>query len=280
MALPDERQLALSLPVEDSGAWTIHTPVFEGPLDLLLYLVRKDGVDIRDISLASVADSYLAYLSRMRELNLSIASDYLVTAATLVHLKSLGILPRPPTPIDEDEETPAEALQRQLEAYARVKAEAEALDARPRLGRDEFAREPLELGDEAERWSTSVDAFGLLDRFYALLQKAAQPEPVFQMAAPGPDFRACCQHVVHALQRGKGKLELRGLLRSLPTRAERVATFIAVLEMVRLRWLDVRQAEHAGTVKVRQRVPTERMDLEYVVGYVEQPEPVSGSEGE
>ena len=100
------------------------------------------------------------------------------------------------------------------------------------------------------------------------------------MEAPGPDFRACCQHVVHALQRGKGKLELRGLLRSLPTRAERVATFIAVLEMVRLRWLDVRQAEHAGTVKVRQRVPTERMDLEYVVGYVEQPEPVSGSEGE
>jgi segregation and condensation protein A len=273
-----EAQLALALDEEGDAQWTIHTPVFDGPLDLLLYLVKRDGVDIREIRLSSVTDSYLAYLGRMRELNLSIAADYLVTAATLVHLKSLEILPRLPTRVDEEEVDPGEALQRQLEAYAEVKAAADVLEARPRLGRDEFVRAQLDVGQESTTWMSPVDAFGLLDRFYDLLVKAAKPEPVFQMGDPGPDFRACCQVVVDALTQGGGKLELSRLLTGLRTRAERVATFIAVLEMVRLRWLNVRQSEHFGPIRVTQRVPPERMDLEFVVGYVEKPEPVPGAE--
>ncbi|MFT4625190.1 MAG: segregation and condensation protein A [Myxococcota bacterium] len=269
-------QLALALEArgDDNAEWTIHTPVFDGPLDLLLYLVRRDGVNIREISLSGIADSYLAYIDRMRELNLSIAADYLVTAATLVHLKSLELLPRRPTPVDEEQEDPKLELARQLEEYARLKDAAAQLDARPWLGRDEFSREPLDVDGPEERWASPVDAFGLLDRFYSLLVKAAEPEPVFQMEEPGPDFRACCALVVRALDAGDGKVEITRLLRTLGTRAERVATFIAVLEMVRLRWLDIEQARHAGPVQVTRKVPSERMDLDFVVGYVERPEPV------
>ncbi len=93
--------------VPDGGAqaaWTIHTDVFDGPLDLLLYLVKREGIDLRALPVARIADSYLAYLERMRELNLSVAGDYLVMAASLVHLKSLELMPRLPTALEEEEQ--------------------------------------------------------------------------------------------------------------------------------------------------------------------------------
>ena len=143
---------------DDDTRWTIHTEVFDGPLDLLLYLVRRDGIDLLKLPVARIADSYLAYLDRLRALNLSIAADYLVMAATLVHLKSLELLPRPPTPVEEDDLDPREELVRRLREHARIAAAADQLAARPLLGEAVHSRAPLEVDDGERPLTTSADA--------------------------------------------------------------------------------------------------------------------------
>ena len=233
--------------------WIVQTEVFDGPLDLLLYLIRRDGIDVREIQVALVADSYLAYLDRMRELNLSIASDYLVMAATLCHLKSLELLPRPPTPIDEDAEDPREALKRQLIEYARHKEAAGELDRRLLLGRDVFARESQPIASPA-RPLRGVEAFALLDCYWELLRRTPKAEPVYEIATPLLDFGACCRQLLELLHEHGGRVDLREILTSIELRAVRVLTFLAALEMGRLGYLSVEQEGHLQPVWLKTRV--------------------------
>lgn len=257
----------------DSGpevrAWTVHTDVFDGPLDLLLYLVERDGIDLRRLAVRRVADSYLAYLDRMRELNLSLAGDYLLMAATLVHLKSLELLPRPPTLLEEQED-PREELARRLREYQRYREAADHLEGQPLVGRDTFVREPLEVPEDDRPLVAGVDAFGLLDVYWELLKRAATPEPVVDFVLEsGPDFPTCCRRVLQALGGRGGRGELGGLLRALTSRPERVVTFVAVLEMTRLGWLTVEQKVHLGPVDVLQVVESDEIDLGILTGWVE-----------
>jgi len=255
------------------AGWTIHTDVFDGPLDLLLYLVKRDGVDLRRIDVRQITDSYLAYLERMRELNLSLAGDYLVMAATLVHLKSLELLPRLPTVV-EDEEDPREALARQLREYAKARDLADKLDARPRVGRDVFTRPAAGVSGQRPV-EPGVDLFGLLDLYCDLLMKAEAPDPVVELFVPSIDFAGTCRSVLSALGGKGGTGELTGMLRSLPTRGQRVVAFIAVLEMIKQRWIGVEQTTHLGEVKLTQLIEDEQIDLQAVTGWVEETEPAT-----
>ena len=144
--------------------WTVHTEVFDGPLDLLLYLVKRDGIDLARLSVARVADSYLRYLDQMRDLRLEVASEYLVMAAELCRLKSLTLLPRLPTPVDEQDEPddPAAELARRIREYERFKAAGEALGQRVVLGRDAFGRSPAPIASGDRPVTVDIDAFGLL----------------------------------------------------------------------------------------------------------------------
>jgi segregation and condensation protein A len=251
----------------DVIGWTIHTEVFDGPLDLLLYLVRRDGVDLRRIDVRQITDSYLAYLERMRELNLSLAGDYLVMAATLVHLKSLELLPRLPTVVAEEED-PREALARQLREYAGARTLADDLGARPMVGRDVFTRAPQGLDGE-RHLDAGLDAFGLLDLYWQLLSRAEEPEPVVELHIVTIDFAATCRSVLSALGGKGGTGELNQMLRSLDSRAQMVVTFIAVLEMVSQGWIDVRQDAHDAPVQVIQVVDRRAIDLGAITGWVE-----------
>ena len=261
-------QLVLPQPEhDDETAFTVHTEVFDGPLDLLLYLVKRDGIALARLEVSRIADAYLAYLDRMRDLDLSIAADWLVMAATLIHLKALGLFPRPPTIQEEDEEDPRDALIEQLRRYEDIKARANALDGRGVLGREVVsrAREPAP-SDDGRPWVSPVDAFGLLDVLHELLARAAEPEPVVRMGDGGPDVGGCCRRVLAALG-GKGGLgDLAAMIRTLASRAERVITFIVVLEMTRLMWLDLEQEVHLGPVAVIQVVEDEVIDLTMVTG--------------
>ena len=263
---------ALSAEALDPGApWTVHTDVFDGPLDLLLYLVERDGIDLKKLEVRRIADGYLAYLERMRELNLSVAGDYLLMAATLVHLKSLELLPRPPVLVAEEAEAPREELARRLREYQRHRAAADALEARPWVGRDTYVREPLEVDPADRPLVAGVDAFGLLDVYWEVLSRAATPEPKVGFELPsGPDFPTCCQRVLGVLGGRGGRAELGGLLRSLDLRSERVVTFVGVLEMCRLGWLGVAQHVHLGPVDVEQLVGDEDIDLALLSGWVEE----------
>lgn len=256
--------------VPDGGvqsAWTIHTDVFDGPLDLLLYLVKREGIDLRALAVARIADSYLAYLERMRELNLSIAGDYLVMAASLVHLKSLELMPRLPTALEEEED-PREALARRLEDYQRYKEASEALELRPLVGRDVFVRPPIDPADQPEGpVEAGIDAFGLLDLYFEILHREPPRPPTFRLEIEAIDFGATCRRVVEALL--AGGLELGSWLRGLPTRPERVIAFIAVLEMIRQGWLEVEQGRHLGPVALTPRVDLATVDMTRVTGWVE-----------
>lgn len=254
------------------ATWTVRTEVFDGPLDLLLYLVRKDGVELRHVSMARIADAYLAYLDRMRELHLGVAADYLVMAATLCHLKSLELLPRPPTPRTESgepEEDPREALVRRLVDYERFKHAAEALDDRPIVGRDVFVRDPdTSVDDRPRPWVPGIDAFGLLDLYHALLLRQDRGEAVYEIGGSGPDIDGCFRHVLRALGGPGGRADLRVILAPLRTVVERIVGFLAVLEMTRLRWLEIEQSEHLGPVTVTSRVPADT-DISAALGQVE-----------
>jgi segregation and condensation protein A len=224
----------------DGPTWTVHTDVFEGPLDLLLHLVRRDGIDLLRLPVAQIANAYLEYLDHLRELNLSVAGEYLVMAATLVHLKSLEILPRAPTPIEEDATDPREDFARALRDYQRVKLAADALTERPWLGRDQWARPAQEAGEPG--MDAAMDAFGLLDLYRGLLARRDAPAPQVQFSDAGPDLGGVVMGLLRALWETGGQGELTHLLERAPTRAARVVMFIGTLEMARLGWVETPSA--------------------------------------
>lgn len=248
--------------------WTIHTEVFDGPLDLLLHLVRRDGVDLRQVSMARVCDDYLAYLDRMRNLHLGIAADYLVMAATLVHLKSLELLPRAPTSraAEGPEEDPRERLVRRLVEHERFRAAAADLDALPRVGRDVFVREPVSIAGAPRRVVAGIDVFGLLDLYHALLVKRSAAEPVHEVGGAGLDIATVLRRTLRRL--AGGEATLAALLAAVDSLAERVLTFLGVLEMARLRWVTVEQAEHLGPVRVVAHVGAD-VDVDALMSRVE-----------
>lgn len=248
------------------AAFTVHTDVFDGPLDLLLHLVKRDGISLARLEVARIADAYLAYLDGMRALDLAIAADWLVMAATLVHLKALELLPRPPTILAEAEADPRDALLDQLRAYEVTKREATVLDARPMVGREVFVREGIAPPQADRPFVSPVDVFGLLDILHEVLARGRAPEPIVRLGGSGPNIGACCRRVLAALGGKGGSCALQPLLEALDSRAERVITFIAVLEMSRLQWLDVEQPEHLAPIKVIQLVDDERIDVSQVTG--------------
>jgi len=245
--------------METAPTWTVHTEVFEGPLDLLLYLVRREGIDLKRLPVRAITDAYLDYLDRMREVHLGVAGEYLVMAATLCYLKSLELLPRAPTArdVEEEGEDPRAELARKLLEYQRFREGADMLESQVRLGREAFSRTTQDAPEGGRPVQSTIDAFGLLDLYYALLTREAAPMPEVTVAGDGPDLVACSRRVLSWLGGPSGRGEFGVLLKALPNRLERIATFIAVLEMARLGWLDLRQETHLGPVFLEARVASD-----------------------
>lgn len=260
----------MSLFAAEKGAdapWTVHTDVFEGPLDLLLYLVKRDGIDLTALRVRDIADAYLEFVGRMRSLNLSVAGEYLVMAATLVHLKSLEILPRLPTPVEEDGPDPREAFAERLREYQRYRLASERLNARPVLGRDQFATRGEETAGELE---APFDVFGLFDVYRELLATSEEPAPEVSFEErPHLDMGQTVVGLLDVLERGGGRGELTAILGSIRSKAVRVISFIGVLEMLKLGWVSAEQAVHLGPIELVARVTPAEADLRALQGYVE-----------
>ena len=125
---------------EQTTGYAIKLDIFEGPLDLLLYLIKKNEIDIYNIPIATITEQYLQYIKMIKSLNLDLAGEYLVMASTLIHIKSKMLLPEPEEPDEEDEEDPRAELVRQLLEYQAFKEAAANLQKRPLLERDVFVR--------------------------------------------------------------------------------------------------------------------------------------------
>ena len=232
--------------------YRIRVGEFEGPLDLLLHLVRVNEVDITDIPIVTITEQYNAYLNMMREMDLEIAGDYLVMAATLMYIKSRMLLPPDPTEDeDEGEEDPRAALAQQLLEYQRFKQAAEslqAMDARRHLiwtrevASEEFAGEEL----------LAVDLFDLLKSFRKLMGRLGE-EQRLQLRRDNVSVAEKIQWLTELLER-RPSLDLLLLLEEVPTRLDRLAVFQAVLEMMRLQVILTFQRKALGEIRIA-RVP-------------------------
>ncbi len=224
-------------PVFGDG-YAVKLQIFEGPLDLLLHLIRLNEVDITDIPIARIGEQYLEYLQLLRELDLDVAGEYLLMAATLAWIKSRMLLP--PDGSSEEEEGPdprAELVARLLE-YQRFKGAAGTLDARPLLGRDVFEAQGPEPEPVPESEAPiAVGLFQLVEALRGVLARARAAGIVHEVSVETITVRERMIAVMDALG-GAESIEFLELFRSAegepPTRALIVATFLAVLELARL----------------------------------------------
>ena len=242
-------------------AYKVKLDSFEGPLDLLIHLIRKNEVNIYDIPIALITEHYLSYLALMQELNLDVAGEFLVMASTLIHIKSRTLLPRPdPTQEDEPEEDPREALVRRLLEHQKYKAAAELLHERETLRSAQFMRPDSAVseaaGDEYEP-EIEVDLFSLIAAFKNVLERASRrphmvlpPEEIpietriQQLLARLSESEACGFEDLFADGNGS-----RGFM---------IVTFLALLEMIRLKLVRVFQSGGSGAIRVYKRArPTD-----------------------
>jgi len=249
--------------LDHSGStYAVKLPVFEGPLDLLLHLIRQNEVEITEVSISQISEQYLQYLEIMQDLDLDVAAEYLVIAATLAHIKSRMLLP-PSEEEDEDEGIdPREELIQRLLEYQRYKEVAEALGKRRLLGRDVF--EPVGTGPEtvpeSER-EIEVGIFELIEAFRQMLQDmpGSEEEQVHHVETEVVTVRDRMLSVMQAVKKGE-TVEFRQLFVMIdggrPTRSVLVATFLAILELTRLQALSIYQGvddegSPDGAIRVR-----------------------------
>ena len=236
----------------------VKLPTFEGPLDLLLHLVRANEMDIHDIPIALISEQYLEYLELMRQIDVDVAADYLVMAATLAHIKSRMLLPPDADADDEAGEDPRAELARRLAEYAIFKEAAQDLERRPQLGRDVFAAEPdLSMIGEKEP-VLSVSLFAMLEAMRRVLARLPEDGVHHQVPMQRITLRERMTAVMDLLHDDARAVML---FEDLLTDGQRsrhwvVMTFLAILELVRIQVLHIFQnvgenGEPIGPVRVR-----------------------------
>ena len=232
--------------------YRVRLPVFEGPLDLLLHLIKKNEVEIVDIPVATITEQYLAYLEMMRELNLDIAGEFLVMAATLTLIKSRMLLPPSEEDDDEQEADPRADLVRQLLEYQRFREAALDLSERPLLHRDGFVREPVMDVDAPdgppELPPLKVTAWELLDAFRAVL-KRARPESVHEVVTEQISLRDRVRTLLQALSVARS-LDFDSLFDEDAGRFEIIVTFLALLELMKMGAARATQEDRFGRIVI------------------------------
>lgn len=217
-------------------AYRVSLPAFEGPLDLLLHLIEEHELDIRDIPIAFVAKKYVEYITLMGELNIDIASEYLVMAATLAHIKSKMLLPVTPADPEEEDEAeldPRAELVRRLLEYQKYKHAAEQLGENPVLGRDVFPRGMAAPAIEGPAPLAGLSLFKLLDAFQSVLSRA---KTTVDHQIDFERFSITDRiNELSDLLRIHKRLPFEALFQEQRTRLDLIITFLALLEMTRLR---------------------------------------------
>src|SRR3954462_14011637 len=235
-------------------AYPVRLDKFEGPLDLLLHLIKQHEVDIYDIPIAAVTAQYLEYIDMMQELNLDVAGEFLVMAATLIHIKSRMLLPRvDPTQEDPDED-PREALVRRLLEHQKFKAAAELLHERETLRSAQWTRPdgPIaEIAGEAPEPEIEVDLFSLIAAFRSVVERAKQRPKVYL-----PSEQIPIEDRIEQLMAKLSETEACGfedLFADVQSRSGIVVTFLAMLEMIRLKLIRVFQSGVLVPIRVYKR---------------------------
>ncbi|MBI3060337.1 MAG: segregation/condensation protein A [Deltaproteobacteria bacterium] len=227
----------------------VQLEVFEGPLDLLLHLIKKNELSITDIPIATITEQYLSTLELMQGLNLDVAGEFLVMAATLIHIKSRMLLPPGENEDEEEEEgDPREELIRRLLEYQRFKEAAEELERRELLSRDVFVRRSEAPEEAGTVGFESLSLFDLLSALRHVLERFPE-ERIHEVTLDTISVREKMSFLLDELRR-RGKVIFQSLFETATSRLEVVVTFLAMLELVKIRAIRVWQEERIGPVVI------------------------------
>jgi segregation and condensation protein A len=236
-------------------AYAVKLPNFEGPLDLLLHLIKKNEVDIYDIPIALITEQYLDCIAFMKELNLDVAGEFIVMAATLIHIKSRMLLPRPePAEDGTADEDPREALVRRLLEHQKFKAAAELLHERETVRSAQWVRPDeriAELAGEGYEPELEVDLFSLVEAFRTVLERARMRPRVLLPPEQVP-VEVRIEQLLARLSESEA-CGFEDLFDDAASRADLIVTFLALLEMIRLKLIRVFQSGSFGAIRVYKR---------------------------
>ncbi len=228
----------------------VQLEIFEGPLDLLLHLIKKNEVSITDIPIATITEQYLAALDLMQTLSLDVAGEFLVMAATLIHIKSRMLLPAGgDDEADEDEGVdPRDELVRRLLEYQRYKDAASELEQREILTRDVFIRAAPPMEETGPRGFREVSIFELLGALKRVIERLPK-DAVHEVTLDKITVREKMTLLLDKL-RIQSQILFEALFDDVKTRMEVVVTFLAMLELVKVRAIRIVQEEMAGPIVI------------------------------
>ncbi|MCH6544481.1 MAG: segregation/condensation protein A [Deltaproteobacteria bacterium] len=237
----------------------VQLEAYEGPLDLLLHLIKKNEVSIADIPIALITQQYLETLEVMRGLNLDLAGEFLIMASTLIHIKSRMLLPPEEGEEDEDEGgDPREELIRRLLEYQRYKEASEDLAKRELLNRDVFTRSSEATPEFEPDGFVKVSLFDLMAAFHRVLERLPEAE-VHLVTVEEISVREKMSFILDMLHR-KTKVVFHSLFEDASSRMQLVATFLALLELIKMRAVSVTQEERMGPIVVEAVTPLDEME--------------------
>ena len=230
----------------------IQLPIFEGPLDLLLFLIRREKIDIHDIPIAPITRQYMEYLDLMRELNLDVAGEFMVMAATLIHIKSKMLVPLQPTEAEGEEEAvdPREELVRRLLEFQRYKEAAGVLHQQAQIRAAQWTRPDTVLPafDDSGEEMLEAGLYDLIAAFKELLDRR-KTLLAHEVESEGPPVEQRMEELLAMIREGES-LEFLALFASLETKVAMITTFLALLELIRLKRVRVYQRGMFGPIRV------------------------------
>lgn len=241
-SLPDD----LYIPPD---ALRVFLEMFEGPLDLLLYLIRKHDLDILDISIATITDQYLKYIEMMTSMHLQLAGDYLVMAATLAELKSRLMLPRQPETEDDESDPRAELMQRLLE-YEQIKQAATGLDELPRMDRDLFQAHVVAETESVELPPPEVSMADLVFAFAEVIQRS-QLHQAHDITLEPLSVQEQKGLILNVLRKAGEFVDFARLFDHSQGKRGLVYTFLALLQLMQERTVNVMQNNPNAKIYVR-----------------------------
>ena len=252
--------------VQQNSNYLVNTQEFDGPLELLLYLVKKSSVDVREIEITPITDAYLQHIKNIELLNLDVAGEFIWMAATLCYLKSCELLPNFQK-TEEEEEDPREIKDRLLEKLLilqRIQLAAQKLEALPQLGKERFVRSPKlrvfseELATQNPNHTTFTlttdhTALDLLKLYKKMLDRKSKEKPIHVIKKAHYSVKQMgtliCKKILTSIQ-NNAVCSFDELLKSFPDKADRVLCFVVLLELSKFQYVMLSQEEHLASIDI------------------------------
>ena len=229
--------------------------VYEGPLDLLLDLIRKQDIDIYDIPIARITEQYLAYVEKIRELDVNVAADFIYMAAVLIHIKSKMLLPRDPMAKAEELEDPRAELVDRLLEHEKFKSAAQMLLQKQQIEDAVLSNPSLKefIDAEGTEPEMAADVIDLVKTFQQILERV-RTRPVLNVNEDSVTVGQMIDYLRRRLALETRPIRLKQMLLRMPSRQALVCMFLALLELVRLQAIQIKQEEMFGEIAVRKHV--------------------------